>query len=94
MATTKQPDRWNQERKSYHKGGQESPKASTHLPFCEHNLRRDFSLSDCAVGTQSCEPNQTAWNPHDVTIFATESPGIRRSRTNRWRIETGLIAQF
>ncbi len=53
-----------------------------------------FSLSDCAVGTQSCEPNQTAWEPNNVTIFATESPCIRRSRTNRWRIETGLIAQF
>ena len=29
-----------------------------------------------------------------MTIFATESPCIRRSRTNRWRIETGLIAHF
>jgi hypothetical protein len=64
------------------------------LSFLEHNLRRDFSLSDCPLGTQSCEPNQTPWEPHDVTIFATGSPCIRRSRTNRWRIETGLIAQF
>jgi hypothetical protein len=69
-------------------------KIPIYLSFLEHSLRIGFSLSDCAVGTQSCEPNQTAWEPHDVTILATESPCIRRSRTNRWRIETGLIAQF
>jgi hypothetical protein len=29
-----------------------------------------------------------------VSIFATESPGVRRLGTNRWRIETGLIAKL
>jgi len=58
-----------------------------------HSSRIDFSLSDCAVGKQSGEPNQTAWEPHDVTIFATESPRIRRLGANRWRIKTGLIAK-
>src|SRR5579863_576667 len=86
FATTKQPDRWKPRAEVVSLSGQEPPKVSTHLPFCEHNLRRDFSLSDCAVGTQSCEPNSTAWNPHDVTIFARESPGVRRLGTNRRKL--------
>jgi hypothetical protein len=67
---------------------------------CSFSQRRQWSVMDsrpgppdCAVGTQSCEPNQTAWEPHGVTIFATESPRIRRLGANRWRIKTGLIAK-
>jgi len=74
---------------------QESLKIPIYLPFLEHPLRIDFSLSDCAVGRQSpAKPHRAAWGPGNVTILATESPGVRRLGTNRLRIETGLIAEL
>jgi hypothetical protein len=56
------------------------------------DLRAGFGCVNRHFNSLGCQCRRT--DPHDVTIFATESPCIRRSRTNRWRIETGLMAKL